>query len=87
MNRITVITLCVGLLIFNMHSASAQSARAFERANCNASFLNNCDDGGDANISSAPAPFLGGAGAVGGLIAVALISRRTRCSKNKGPKK
>ena len=66
MNRVSVAFACAFLLVFTVQKADAQSARAYERANCNASFLNNCGEGGG-SVSGAPGPLLGGM-AVGALI-------------------
>jgi len=70
MNRLSVFIACGLLMAFAVQEAEAQSARAFERANCNASFLSNCDGESGPSISAGPAPALGGlaAGAlIGGL--------------------
>ena len=71
MNRLSVFIACAVLMAFTVQKAEAQSARAYERANCNASFLNNCDGESGPAVSSAPAPALGGLAAgvlIGGLV-------------------
>ncbi len=83
MNRPSVFIACAFLMAFAVQKAEAQSARAYERANCNASFLNDCEGESSPSISTGPAPALGGFAA--GVLVGGLAWRTWRNRKADGP--
>lgn len=76
MRLIKIVTLGTLLSLAIAGGAQAQSETAYDSANCNASFLRNCTDGGN---SDAPLPLLGASPlALAALGAAAYMRRRRR---------